>query len=164
MKPLQPNFNKLLKAMSKGSKTIKSDNYSWEGVEKKEYKTDSDLYKNVHRFSLLGDEISELNMHTRYFEVQNGGHSSLEMHRHPHSVVIIRGSGTVILGNSIHELSLHDVVYVAPNTIHQFHADNDEPLGFLCMVDRYRDKPVVPDDETINKLILNSDVLEKIRK
>lgn len=150
--------------MSNGSKVIKSDNYSWQGVEKKQYKTDSTLFKDVQRYSLLGDEITELNMQTRYFEVQPGGYSSLEMHRHPHSVIVIRGGGSLVLGNELHKLNLHDVVYIAPNTIHQFHADNNEPLGFICVVDRYRDKPVVPDDETLKQKITNPDILEKIRK
>jgi len=146
------------------SKVIKSDHFSWNGVDKKEYKTGSALFKDVHRYSLLGDEIPELNLHTRYFEVQDGGYSSLEVHRHPHSVVIIRGSGSVVLNNSISNIGLHDVIYIAPNTIHQFHADNNEPLGFLCMVDRYRDKPTVPDDEQIREVIKSEEVLDKIRK
>jgi len=150
--------------MNRNSKVIKSDHFTWKGIEKKEYKTDTALFKDVHRYSLLGDEIPELNLHTRYFEVQTGGYSSLEMHRHPHSVVIIRGSGSVVLNNSVSEIGLHDVIYVAPNTIHQFHADNNEPLGFLCMVDRYRDKPVVPDDEQIQEQISSDEVLKKIRK
>lgn len=150
--------------MSNGSKVIKSDNYSWQNTERKQYKTDSSLFKNVHRYSLLSDEIPELNMHTRYFEVQSGGYSSLEMHRHPHSVVVIRGSGSVILGDEIHQLKPYDILYVAPNTIHQFHADNNEPLGFICVVDRYRDKPVVPDDDTISSKITNPEVLQKLRK
>lgn len=150
--------------MNRNSKVIKSDHFTWQDIEKKEYKTDTALFKDVHRYSLLGDEIPELNLHTRYFEVQTGGYSSLEMHRHPHSVVIIRGSGSVVLNNSVSAIGLHDVIYVAPNTIHQFHADNNEPLGFLCMVDRYRDKPVVPDDEQIRKLISSDEVLKKIRK
>ncbi|MEX0663029.1 MAG: cupin domain-containing protein [Balneolaceae bacterium] len=149
--------------MSK-SKVIKNENFSWKGVERKEYKTETSNFKDIHRYSLLGDETSDLNIHTRYFEVQPDGYSSLEQHRHPHSVVIIRGSGSVILDNEIISLNLHDVVYVAPETIHQFHADNNEPLGFLCMVDRYRDKPVIPDEKTLTTRIQSEKVLKKIRK
>ncbi len=150
--------------MSNSSKVIKNKNFSWEGVERKEYKTETSNFKDIHRYSLLDDDISELNIHTRYFEVQPGGYSSLEQHRHPHSVVIIRGSGSVILDNEVVPLSVHDVIYVAPESIHQFHADKNEPLGFLCMVDRYRDKPVIPNDDILKEKINSEKVLKKIRK
>ena len=35
-----------------------------------------------------------------------------------------------------------DCVYVSPDTVHQFRATGKEPLGFLCVVDRRRDRPV----------------------
>lgn len=150
--------------MSNGSKVIHSDNYRWEGVEKKEYKTDTQNFKDIHRYTLLGDDIRELNTQTRYFEIQPGGYSSLEKHQHPHSVMIIRGSGTVVLDNEMVPVYSHDVVYIAPGTIHQFHADREEELGFLCIVDRYRDRPVIPDDDTIQKEITSPKVLDKIKK
>lgn len=137
------------------SRVIKSNGFSWEGLEKKDYKTDTTNFKNISRYSLLGEEESdyELNMQTRYFEILPGGYSSLEFHRHPHSVVIIRGSGSVILNETVTPINTLDVVYIAPETIHQFHADNDEHLGFLCVVDRYRDKPTIPSTELIDKLV-----------
>lgn len=150
--------------MDNQSKVIKADKFSWKGVERKQYKSDTHNFKDIHRFSLLGDEISELNFQTRYFEIKPGGYSSLELHRHPHSVVIIRGSGTLVLENELHKLNLHDVVYIAPETIHQFHADQGEPLGFICVVDRYRDRPAIPDDETIKSRITSESVLNKIQK
>jgi quercetin dioxygenase-like cupin family protein len=137
------------------SRIIKSNGFSWEGLEKKDYKTDTTNFKDISRYSLLGEEESdhELNMQTRYFEILPGGYSSLEFHRHPHSVVIIRGSGSVILNETVTPLKTHDVVYISPETIHQFHADNDDHLGFLCVVDRYRDKPTIPSIELIDKLV-----------
>jgi quercetin dioxygenase-like cupin family protein len=150
--------------MTNRSKVYKADDYNWEGVERKQYKTNTHNFKDIHRYSLLGDETKDLNFQTRYFEIQPGGYSSLEYHRHPHSVVIIRGSGTIVLENNYHDLSLHDVVYISPETIHQFHADKNEPLGFICVVDRYRDKPRIPDDELIKERIQSEKVLNKIRK
>jgi quercetin dioxygenase-like cupin family protein len=137
------------------SRVIKSNGYSWEGLEKKDYKTDTTNFKDISRYSLLGEEDSdyELNMQTRYFEILPGGYSSLEFHRHPHSVVIIRGSGSVILNDTVTAISTFDVVYIAPETVHQFHADTDDYLGFLCVVDRYRDKPTIPSVELIDKLV-----------
>jgi quercetin dioxygenase-like cupin family protein len=150
--------------MENKSKVIKSDGFKWKGVERKEYKTDTQNFKDIQRYSLLGDDAPELNFQTRYFEINPGGYSSLETHRHPHSVVIIRGEGTLILENNIHELDVQDVIYIAPNTIHQFHADKGKPLGFICVVDRYRDRPEIPDDETIRQRITSPNVLKKIQK
>ena len=148
------------------SKVIRSEDYRWESVPQKEYKDTPGTYEGVHRYSLLGEKEDEqqLNFQTRYFEVRPGGYTSFERHRHPHSVVIIRGSGSVILGNEVHDISLHDVVYISPETMHQFHADNDEPLGFICVVDRYRDKPELPDDKQVEDEISSQEVLGKIRR
>lgn len=152
--------------MSNNSKVIKSDQYRWESVSQKEYKDTPGTYEGVHRYSLLGEgeDEQELNFQTRYFEVRPGGYTSFEMHRHPHSVIVIRGSGSVIIGNEVHDISLHDVVYISPETMHQFHADKEESLGFICVVDRYRDKPALPDDQQVEKGITSREVLGKIRR
>ena len=150
--------------MSSKSGVIKEKDFSWEGIDRKDYKTGGQDFKDIHRFTLLADEYPELNSETRYFEIQLGGYSSLEYHRHPHSVIIIRGRGHVILNNEMNEISAFDVVYISPHTIHQFHADEGEPLGFICIVDRYRDRPVVPDDDKIRGIITSEKVLNKIRK
>lgn len=152
--------------MGNSSKVLKGSDYQWESVPRKEYKDDTSCYKGVHRYSLLGEREGEqsLNFHTRYFEVETDGYTSFEYHRHPHSVIVIRGSGTVVLGDTLRDISLHDVVFVAPGTLHQFHADRGEPLGFICTVDRYRDRPTLPDDDTVKEHISSEMVRNKIRR
>lgn len=150
--------------MKSNSKIIESTSQGWNGVEPKKYKTKGSNFKSVTRYSLLDDETSALNTHTRYFEIESDGYSSLEMHRHPHSVIVLKGSGTVILDNQVSEINTHDVIYIAPETIHQFQADRGKVLGFLCIVDRYRDKPVIPSDDFIRANIHSEKVLKKIRK
>lgn len=151
--------------MKNRSKILKNSDYHWNGVEKKDYKTQSSNFKDISRYSLLGEAEDEweLNFQTRYFEIQSGGYSSLEFHRHPHSVVIIRGSGSMILGNEIHDLGLHDVIFISPETLHQFHADKGEALGFLCVVDRYRDKPSVPTEKQLDEWLGECDARKKCR-
>lgn len=152
--------------MANNSKVIKNTDYQWEDVPQKRYKDNPGCYEGVNRYSLLGEKSDEqqLNFQTRYFEVEPGGYTSFEHHRHPHSVVIIRGSGSVILDDEVYELGLHDVVYISPETMHQFQANKQEALGFLCIVDRYRDKPVLPDEEQIKKVITSKEVLKKIKR
>lgn len=152
--------------MADRSKVIKAEGHDWKSVDRKQYKDDPGTYEGVHRYTLLGDEDGEeaLNSQTRYFEVSPGGYTSLERHRHPHSVIVIRGSGTVVLGNRLRELDMRDVVYVAPGTLHQFHADRGDPLGFICVVDRERDRPQLPDRETIDRIITDPEVRKRIRR
>lgn len=153
--------------MSSRSKVIKCDDFEWDSVPRREYKKDTSIYQGVHRYTLLGKgEESEpaLSAEFRYFEVQPGGYTTFEYHKHPHSVVVIRGSGEVILGDNVHQIGLHDVVYVDPDTPHQFKADEDEPLGFLCVVDRDRDRPTVPDDEYVEENIESEEVRDRIER
>jgi len=153
--------------MKNNSKIIKKTNEGWDGIPKKVYKTETLNFKDISRFSLLGesDNEQELNMQTRYFEIDAGGYSSLEYHRHPHSVVVIKGKGSLVLGDEIHPLELHDVVYISPETLHQFHADAGEPLGFICIVDRYRDKPSLPDEAMLDAVLgKDSEARMKIRR
>lgn len=151
--------------MKNRSKVIHCTDFHWDGVERKHYKTDTTNFDGVSRYSLLGeaDDEWELNMQTRYFEIEAGGYTSLEQHRHPHSVVIIRGSGTVVLGNEVHSIGLNDVVFVSPETLHQFHADQGDVLGFICIVDRYRDKPTIPSSDTIQTVMGTSKAIHTIK-
>lgn len=134
--------------MSDGSKVVKFAGFRWEGVAPKAYKEERDLFKDVTRQTLLGETPGEegLSFVTRYFEVQPGGYSTLERHEHRHAVIVLRGRGTVRLGDESHDIAPYDAVYVAPGTVHQFRATGDEPLGFLCIVDRVRDRPVAVAD------------------
>lgn len=136
------------------SKIIRHLGYRWQDVEVRAYKSEASHFRDISRQTLLGeaDDESALSALTRYFEIQPGGYSSLEKHQHPHSVLVIRGKGTVVLGDSADTLETFDCVYIAPGTLHQFHATGDEPLGFICIVDRQRDRPELASEEEAARL------------
>ncbi len=136
------------------SKIIRARDYRWQQVEQREYKTEGTHFKDITRQTLMGEGAGEqaLSCLTRYFEIQPGGYSTLERHRHTHSVVIVRGRGEVILEDRVEPVGLHDCVYIAPDTFHQFHAVGSEPLGFLCIVDRERDRPQLPSEADLARL------------
>ncbi len=115
----------------------------WAEVPVRPYKDHPGTFEGVVRRELLGPgpEGDHLNFQVRYFEVAPGGYSSLERHAHPHAVVVVRGRGRVRLGAHTEPIGPFDVVYVAPREVHRFEADPEEPLGFLCVVDRERDAP-----------------------
>lgn len=121
-------------------KVIRGAGFRWEGVPLSAYKSEGDDFRGITRQVLMGEGEGEQDLAfiTRYFEIEPGGHSSLERHPHVHSVVVVRGSGSVQLEDETHALQPLDCVYVPPNCLHQFRADGDELLGFLCIVDRAR--------------------------
>ncbi len=133
-----------------GSRVIRHTGSEWAGVERRRYKDDPGAYLGVVRHTLLGDRDSELDpdlsFEVRYFELEPGGYSSLERHDHPHAVLVVKGSGAVRLGDELERIGPLDVVYVAPRDVHRFEADATEPLGFICVVDRARDRPQAVDE------------------
>jgi ribulose-bisphosphate carboxylase large chain len=119
--------------------------FRWEGVPVVPYKSLGDSWCGVARTVLAGEQEEQTAFQVRYFEIAPGGYSSLEHHRHEHVVMVLRGRGEVRLGGEVHQLSFGDVVYVAPQEVHQFRNACEEPLGFLCIVDARRDTPVPVD-------------------
>ena len=117
--------------------------FHWEGVDVLAYKQDAAApFRDVTR-QVLFDGTS-LPTQLRYFEVAPGGWTTLERHEHVHAVMVIRGRGQCLVGDTAYDIGLHDLVSVPPMTWHQFHAAPDEPLGFLCLVASERDRPQLP--------------------
>lgn len=126
------------------------------------YKETGTHFKSITRQTLFhgaGDIPVEL----RYFEVAAGGHSTLERHQHSHLVMVARGSGQVLVGDSVYPIGVHDVVRVEPLTWHQFRATNGEELGFVCLVACDRDRPQRPGEAELEQLRQNPVVAEYIR-
>jgi len=99
----------------------------------------------------------------RYFEVAPGGHTTLERHAHVHAVVIQHGRGRCLVGGRVVAVAPFDLIEVPPLTWHQFRADDDAPLGFLCMVDAARDRPQLPDAEALAQLCADPAIAAFIR-
>lgn len=142
--------------------------YRWEGVDVHAYKelpaageqAVGALFRDVTRQVLL--EAPGLACQLRYFEVEAGGHSTLERHEHVHGVMVLRGRGRCLVGSEVIDIDAHDLVTVPPMTWHQFRAD-DEPLGFLCLVNTERDRPVLPTEVDLEELRRHPDVAGFIR-
>jgi len=136
--------------------------YTWEDVEVLAYKSEGVApFKGVTRQVLFNDP--QLAAQWRYFEVAPGGHTTLERHQHVHAVMVIRGRGACLVGQEIHSIGLHDLIHIPPMTWHQFRASENEPLGFLCLVNAERDRPELPGPEELRLLKENPNIADFIR-
>ena len=125
--------------------------FHWDGVETRRYKDEPTApYKDVTRQILFSDP--RLKGELRYFEVAPGGYSTLERHEHMHAVLVLRGGGKCLVGEDVRDLRLNDLVTVPPWTWHQFRAGENEPLGFLCLVNAERDRPQLPSESELGEL------------
>ena len=138
------------------------ESFDWDEVERLDYKPAGTHFKDVSR-RVLFEGPPGLASQLRYFEIDPGGHSTLERHQHVHAVMILRGRGQVLLGTDIHELAPFDLVDVSPGTWHQFRASEDAPLGFLCLVDCERDRPERPDASALAELRSTPEIAAFIR-
>jgi mannose-6-phosphate isomerase-like protein (cupin superfamily) len=135
--------------------------FGWENVPVLSYK-EGGPYKDVTR-QILFEGADSLPVQWRYFEVQPGGHSTLERHEHIHWVLILRGRGACLVGDEITDIAEHDLVEIRPMQWHQFRAAEDAPLGFLCLVAADRDRPQLPTADDLATLRQDAKVAAFIR-
>ena len=83
---------------------------------------------------LIDEKDGAPNFAMRQFEVAPGGFTPKHQHPYEHEVFVLEGSGVVLEGDREHRLEAGNVVYVAPNEVHQFRNTGDRPLKFLCLV------------------------------
>jgi quercetin dioxygenase-like cupin family protein len=118
--------------------------FRWTGIALEPYKLATHRggeFRGASRQVLAGKLGERGAFHVRYFELEPGGFTSLESHRHSHFVIAIRGRGEARVGSGRYELRSMDALYIAPNAPHQIAARGRGAFGFLCIVDADRDRP-----------------------
>ena len=92
---------------------------------------------------LLGTNVAAPNFAMREFEVEAGGFTPRHSHPYEHEVYVLSGERVALEGDQEHPIKAGDVVYVAPDDIHQFRNTGDEALRFLCLIPNdAMDKPI----------------------
>lgn len=124
------------------------ESFTWEGVDTLVYKQDNSPFKDVTR-QVLFDGAFDIPCQWRYFEVKPGGYSTLEYHEHTHLVMIFRGKGQVLVGDTITDVAVGDVIEIPSKAMHQFRANQGDYIGFLCLVNVDRDKVTLPSEEEL---------------
>ena len=136
--------------------------HRWQDVDVLPYKEDEKaLFKDITRQVLISEP--ELAGELRYFEMAPNGYSTLERHEHMHGVMIFRGRGHCLVGRDVRPVSTGDLITIPPWTWHQFRATQDEPFGFLCMVNASRDKPQLPSEQDLAALQADPDIAAFLR-
>jgi len=83
---------------------------------------------------LIGEGEKAPTFAMREFEVSPGGHTPKHFHDYEHEVYVLAGAGTIVDGDNERPLAAGDVVFVAPNDVHQFRNTGKEPMRFLCLI------------------------------
>ncbi len=118
--------------------------FRWNEVELEPYKLSAHRGGEFHGASrqvIVGKRGEKVNFHLRYFELDPGGFTSLERHRHSHVVIAVRGRGEVRVGEERFALAPMDTIYIGPGRPHQLRASGRGRFGFFCIVDAKRDQP-----------------------
>lgn len=136
-------------------KHFHKDSYDWDGVDTLVYKQDGSPFKDVTR-QVLFDGAFDIPCQFRYFQVKPGGYSTLEHHEHTHMVMIFRGRGQALLGHEIHDVEEGDFIEIPSHMVHQFRANKGDYIGFLCLVNKERDKVTLVTEQEIEELKQNS--------
>lgn len=108
--------------------------YTWEGIEPKEYNNEN--VQGVLKHVLVGPEDGAPNFIIRYFHVPVGQNTVYDQHPHEHGVVILHGKAKVQIKDDFYELAPFDSILISGNDIHQFTNIGDEPMGFICVIKR----------------------------
>ncbi len=118
------------------------DNFRWNGVRVREYKSEKQDWRGITRQALIGSNGETTKFHLRYFEIEPDGYSSFEKHKHEHVVIAVRGKGRAKISKRDIELSCMDVLYIKPSEPHRLYNPFSGPFGFFCIVNARRDLPV----------------------
>ncbi len=90
--------------------------------------------KDITMRLMVGRDDGAPTFALRHFTVAAGGHSPRHEHNYEHEVYIISGTGTAESAGTLHDVRSGDVVFVEPNTVHQFVNTGAAPFVFLCLV------------------------------
>jgi quercetin dioxygenase-like cupin family protein len=83
---------------------------------------------------LVGEADQAPNFAMRQFEIEPGGYTPRHFHPYEHEVFVLEGEGIVVDGNQPRQLRAGDVVYVAPDDVHQFRNTGEAPMKFLSLI------------------------------
>lgn len=142
----------------------KCSDFLWDGVQNVEYKKDEgpQTFRNVDRQNII-NKREDISFDVRYFECGIDGFTTLEKHEHTHIVLVLRGSGLVLIESEWHEVKPFDCFVIPGNATHQLkNVSKTEPFGFICIVDKIRDPYRLLTSNELGSLLENLKVSEQL--
>jgi ribulose-bisphosphate carboxylase large chain len=139
----KPGEKRTTSSRNKSRLCLYKGNFAWQGIKAEQYKPAGKDWAEIVRQTLIGNRGETTKFHLRYFEIAPGGFSSLEMHKHEHVVIGVRGKGICVAGKKKYEVGFLDTLYIKPNAPHQLRNISSEPFGFFCIVNAKRDRPKI---------------------
>lgn len=82
---------------------------------------------------MVGREDGAPHFSMRQFEVAPGGRTPQHSHDYEHEVLVLDGAGDVLLEGERRPIRPGDVIYVPADQEHQFRADQERGLRFICL-------------------------------
>lgn len=83
---------------------------------------------------LVGEQDQAPNFAMREFELDPGGHTPRHFHPYEHEIYVLQGEGAIVDGDQERPLRPGDVVYVAPDDVHQFRNTGKALFRMLCLI------------------------------
>ena len=100
----------------------------------KEETVEGPEFKGVKVRWLIAKEDGAENFAMRYFEIEPGGHSAYHSHAWEHETFILDGECLVKCGDTEKRATPGYVIFIPPNTVHNFKNVGNKALKFLCLV------------------------------
>ena len=101
---------------------IKLENVNMEGI------------KEITKANVVGPQEGWKDYTLRVFRIGPGGHAPHHQHDWEHINYVMKGKGTLMIGEETKELAEGDFAFVPPNTVHQFKNPYEEEFEFICIV------------------------------
>lgn len=83
---------------------------------------------------LVSSNDNAPNFAMREFELEPGGHTPLHFHPYEHEIFVLAGEGAIYDQGNERPLRPGDVVFVAPNDVHQFRNTGATSFKMLCLI------------------------------
>ena len=112
--------------------------FSWEDARTRMYQNDE--VNQVSETWMIGKAEGAQNFAFRYYQVSPGGYSRKEQHPYDHGILVLQGSGEVLIDEGTYPISRGDIIYIPPDALHQLSNSGNDPLGFLCVIPARREK------------------------
>ena len=97
-------------------------------------KLDGKDLKNAVKKILIGPKEGWEDYVMRLFSLEKGGYTPKHSHPWPHINIVLEGKGTLFLEGKEFKVEKGSIAFVPENALHQYRADREEKLEFICIV------------------------------